>query len=610
MSLRFTIWESLFLISIHPSRSNLDKLTPSGKVAGIVLVPDSVKPSVHSPDSSIFPSLLGPLSSNFTSVAWNPNGLSLLQNMYTFPIFEISSLNASATASLLSALQYNAKAGYSTFPLYSMEMQANMWSGSTSPSTCLRRGYCSPIGGLSVWSTPSLNMQAQDTKPVILVISRIDANALVHDLAVGASHRATAAVLLGIADALSKSSSSQNLFASKTVVFALFDAENWGAAGSARFVQDISATTFQCLASSHSSCPFKSPACGNPCMQELDFRKINFNNIASIIEFDVGGLLYSSNSSASSPITNLYMHIDQQSPQVTALLSSFASTAQSISATNTSFTPAFLGSGSNNGLPPSSAMSFLAKKNIPTVLIADYKTQFSNPFYNSEYDDGIGWGDDQITQLCRVSNAASKSIASLLVGEGSNNSSSISSSVTANCSKIFQYVDCMTRNFSCSLMQSYVPLHHNLPLRAGSYSSTFSFSSRLSVSYLVFFLHRTMFSIHGNSSVSANGGFATCTTDADCPAGQLQLCLSSKCTSSLTRFHDAYGTGLEMDYATGSFKVTNLSSRSSWVESTWDSTRVRIYLQPGTLVQGLELGVSLVVNLAVFLALYYSHRSI
>ena len=57
---------------------------------------------------------------------------------------------------------------------------------------------------------------------------------------------------------------------------------------------------------------------------------------------------------------------------------------------------------SNLGLPPSSLMSFLSKRNIPGIVFSDYESQFSNPYYHSELDSNSPWTDLKLFTLMQV----------------------------------------------------------------------------------------------------------------------------------------------------------------------------------------------------------------
>jgi Nicastrin len=55
-----------------------------------------------------------------------------------------------------------------------------------------------------VWSSFTTNLASDDTKPIIMVNAKLDAMALVRDFGVGASSKASIAVLLAVVEALSK----------------------------------------------------------------------------------------------------------------------------------------------------------------------------------------------------------------------------------------------------------------------------------------------------------------------------------------------------------------------------------------------------------------------
>lgn len=332
-----------------------------------------------------------------------------------------------------------------------------------------------------------------------MVTSRFDGNAFIHDLASSSSWRANAAVLMTIVDALRPFNTSQ---LPKHLVFSLFGAESWSFAGSQRFVQDLS-KEFVCQQKTSQHCPFSNPACGNPCTPNLDFRRLDFEAISSVIDLDVGGLLFTND-----PGLDVYYHVDQYSAEIGSIGSTLQFFSGNVtgfngsSSTTLTFKPAFT-SSNNLGLPPSSAMSFLMKKNIPAVLLADYSTKFSNPFYSTEYDDGSTWGNDQITRLCGIAGGIAKSLYVIAGG-----SLSLAPGITADCGRLQEYMYCMTRNFSCPLMQQLFPTPTDLPTFVRSYSGEFSFGAL--PSYLTFFISRMM----ANSTAGARLG--TCVKDSEC----------------------------------------------------------------------------------------------
>jgi nicastrin len=143
----------------------------------------------------------------------------------------------------------------------------------------------------------------------------------------------------------------------KHIIYTLFTAEPWGSAGSQRFVNDIT-TPFQCTNATRAyPCPYTSAPCTFPCVRDLNFKKINFNQIESIFEFQ-------STSGINSNYSNqFYAHVDngQQSPLLAALKPVI------------NIQPAS-SDGVDRKLPPSSAQSFLQKRrDINAVVITDYQ---------------------------------------------------------------------------------------------------------------------------------------------------------------------------------------------------------------------------------------------
>lgn len=70
-------------------------------------------------------------------------------------------------------------------------------------------GWCEPVGGLSVFASPSLNIQADDGKPVVVLAAAMDSRSMFHDLTIGTNTDVSGVVaLLAVAEALSRVSKS------------------------------------------------------------------------------------------------------------------------------------------------------------------------------------------------------------------------------------------------------------------------------------------------------------------------------------------------------------------------------------------------------------------
>ena len=80
------------------------------------------------------------------------------------------------------------------------------------------------------------------------------------------------------------------------------------------------------------------------------------------------------------------------------------------------------------------------------------------------------------------------------------------------------------------------------------------------------------------------------------------------CVRSLTRYHWAYGTGLQMNYKKGWFEVGD-ANKGTWTESTWDSVRMRIFKVASKGYQSMQMVVGgLLTVLTVILTLWVRRR--
>ncbi|KAJ3009695.1 hypothetical protein HKX48_007789 [Thoreauomyces humboldtii] len=597
------------------SQNNVNTLRGSGKVAGLILIKSGfgfTRPTSWSPDS-ICPNCQYGLYGNqseSTWHVWNPNGNSLFLDSYDFPIFAVTddAAHQQSVLPLQEAVEANAKGSYSTYPQYAVEFDAFMYAAVDS-ETCLRRGDCSPVGALSVWSTFSTNYKEgqKPAKPIVVVSAKLDSRGFIVDqgavpvapkYALGANSPktalvtalATATALTGVVESLPKD-----------ILFTFFDAETWAFAGSQRFVQDLTEMTL-CLErkAPTSACPTSIAGCSKPCNYNMNFQSIDLNLIDSIFEFDtVGGI------GESSP--SYFLHVDNVNAGTSALTSLFSAsvTAPSVNGSvprTIPIQPAFT-SGDNPRLPPSSAMAFLQKRNIPAVVISDYSTAYSNQYYSSEFDDESTWDSSTIVNMCAIANATARAI----YVQAGGNAASIPASVNVDCGVIAELMDCFTRNLSCSMMQTYFPILSELGVLQDTTASSY-FGFDIDQSILSYLVSRVMIDI--TSTVRNNG---TCASDADCATqfvcmGFNSTTLLGQCTLGQANLHWAYGTGLEMDYSSATFKVVD-PSKGTWTRSLYANAgfsdqeiRMRLFKTASRSYQGMQLGVGLAVTIATVAA--------
>ncbi|KAG0165693.1 hypothetical protein DFQ30_008135 [Apophysomyces sp. BC1015] len=295
-------------------------------------------------------------------------GEGLIEESFDIPIFALNTKDKYAKqvySYIMRGIAYNRGKGYENYPLQAVDFESFMWAAVNS-ETCLRRGWCKAVGAMSVYSTPSLDLATDDKKPIIVVAAAMDSRSLFHDLTIGANHDISGFVtVLAVADALSRAPVSVTTFP-KHILYTLFAAESWGFAGSQRFVQDIS-TPFQCTNATRAvPCAYANAPCTSPCVPDVHFTRINFDNIESIIEFNsVGG--------SGDNYSTYWAHVDdihKSSSLVDALQQSSKQSSQ------TSTLQLASSDGIERKLPPSSAMSFLAKnRNLQAVVLSDFQNE-------------------------------------------------------------------------------------------------------------------------------------------------------------------------------------------------------------------------------------------
>ncbi|KAI9329253.1 Nicastrin-domain-containing protein [Zopfochytrium polystomum] len=587
------------------SPSVLDELSASGKVVGVIVLerhPVFPNVSAYSPDST-FPNFEFSLYANLSNPPheWNPQGNGLLNRNYDFPMFLLGKQMGDLTwprsiGGIVEAVTYNKNRSYVNYPLYGVEFDDFMWAA-FDVVTCLRRGVCKVVGGNSVWSPSVTNMSATDGRKIIFVTAGLDARSFFLDSSWGvATATSNYVALIAVAQALSVGPIPMaNL--SKTIVFTAFSAEQFGFAGSKRFVQDLT-TPFKCFQQSADptgGCPFQNFACSNPCVPFLDFTNINFDNIDSILEFNqVSGIGLQNPDQAT-----IFMHVDDMADvAATNLAQNFVGSIQtafpqSQVLRNVSIAPAWA-DGLNRRLPPSSSMAFLAKKRIPAVVFGDYKDSYTNRFYNSELEDNTTWNRSHAAVICGLATQVARGLFVLAGG-----SKTAATSVTTNCSLVEELMFCFTQNMTCELFRQFY--NNSVPLYVSQSAGPFSRDN--SLTYVPFYVEVLLYNY-----TAANRTVQCAVVNEDpCPkiSGDGFACLAGRCVKSSVSVHPAYGLGIEYDPSTGSPYVKD-SSQPTYVMSMYANPgrRMRVFLTTSIQYEAMELGLGVGLT-ALTVGLYF-----
>nr|4R12_A Chain A, Crystal structure of the gamma-secretase component Nicastrin [Dictyostelium purpureum] len=496
------------------------------KIEGIIVLTDTKKTYPYSPDSR-YPNKIYGLYPN-SNLEWNPNADGFTYFSFPFPIFAIDNQTSVA---IRNVSKHNRDGQY---PAWGAELDSFM-QGAINSETCLRRGFCEPVGGQSIWS--SFSSKIDKEKEIILVMLPFDTTAFFRDLSIGADQSSFATVtLLSVIKSLAAvDRSSWN----KEVVFAFWNAERWGYVGSEYFINDL--LNFQCK--TYNSDKSK---CIDPPRADLAFQtQINFTKISTIIELNqIGRAQLDKNLGKYS----LYLHTaGTKTSSVTDILDQVASSYENSTIT---FKPT-----TQTELPPSSSMSFLKKTNkIPVVVITDHDYKYSNPYYGYEQDDNENVLGSTLNDIVYILSTFIDRIA------GGNNN------ITIDKNFINILYPCFTSSITCFniLMKTY-PLNE-VP---NFYSSVFGTSLTTTLSpYETKLIHRLLYSITQYNSTLTN-----CTSDNDCPSS---LCYSGQCVSSNTHLHNALSLGFDFDTSKNVWKIVN-SSYPIFTESNWDYTALKVF---------------------------------
>merc|ERR1712226_113135 len=242
--------------------------------------------------------------------------------------------------------------------------------GAKDTPTCIRRSnyqtnlnpqtYCDPLGGFSAYAPlhPIPQGGDLDDNEIILVAAKMDSLSMFNGYYPGADSAISSLVTaLAVAEALGKAKDDLKE-SKKKILFAIFNGESFDYMGSQRMVYDMTEGKF--------------PVFNN--MGDYTPHQINLTHIDSIIEISQVGLPQDG---------KLWIHTDPISQRDSAVKKRIDEVA-GVLLKSTEVT--MVATPEVQALPPASAQSFLKKRGIPAVVIADHDKQFSNRFYNSRFD--------------------------------------------------------------------------------------------------------------------------------------------------------------------------------------------------------------------------------
>uniref|UniRef100_A0A8C5HU84 Nicastrin n=1 Tax=Gouania willdenowi TaxID=441366 RepID=A0A8C5HU84_GOUWI len=350
------------------TRSIMMKLKEgSGRVAGVVVVaPNTNPPEGFSPhtacpndNSGVYTENYDPTLAHCNATVWNPLGNGLAYEEFDFPIFSVKDDND--TRVIRQCYQdHNRRVNGSNpqFPLCAMQLRSSM-SAVTNTATCKRRNdinfsltpdrVCDELGDFNIWaSSRPMNTTTKGHKEfesVVIAAARMDSRSFFFDIAPGAESTASGIVtLLAAAHALRRAT--QEAPPNRTILYTFFQGETFDYIGSSRMVYDMENNQFP----------------------------LDLDNIHSVLE--VG--LHSD--------SKLWLHSDPVSRKNSSVKEEVEKLVNGLKSASAGLNVSVDEPDVSQPLPPSSFQRFLLARPIPGVVIGNYRSSFTNRYYESMYD--------------------------------------------------------------------------------------------------------------------------------------------------------------------------------------------------------------------------------
>nr|XP_061795109.1 nicastrin-like [Nerophis lumbriciformis] len=352
------------------TRSIMMKLkNNSSRVAGVAVVAPNTNPeqgvSPHTTcpneNSGVYSESYDPTLAHCNRTVWNPLGNGLSYEEFDFPIFSLKDDNETHLIRQC-YLDHNRVVNGSApvYPLCAMQLYSHM-SAVTNTATCMRRNnifsitpeyVCDPLGDFNIWaSTRPLNNTAKGHKMgenVVIAAARLDSRSFFFDIAPGAQSAASGFIAL-LAAAHALRNVTQEAPPNRTILYTFFQGETFDYIGSSRMVYDMENKQFV----------------------------VDLDNVHSVMEVGQVGLRTES---------RLWLHSDPVSRRNASIDQEVKTLVENIQSAATELNVSASEPDSSQPLPPSSFQRFLRSRPIPGVVIEDHRSEFSNRFYESMYD--------------------------------------------------------------------------------------------------------------------------------------------------------------------------------------------------------------------------------
>lgn len=502
-----------------------------------LLVLSTTAPLDQYSETSSFPQSNSSTAGEDHVYTWNIPNHDVLHHEYKWPMWSIASANAST-------LMQQARRNVAESTRFGLQMKQFMF-GYKNAATCLKYQYCEPVGGHSVWGA----LPMPDTltgRTVIMTLSRLDSISIFAGEAIGAdsdmsglvANLAALTTLAGIDNVDGPNPHGYRAVDPTKfvdpIVWAFFDAENWGYAGSTRFLHDW--TKFNCVTGRCTAESFRKT-----------FQSLSLDNIREIVEVRQVGAEQRDGSQK----LFVHQHFHNYATPSTQTVLSVSSDLNTTVAHASTRTP---------GLPPSSTFTFLdgavaaGKTSLANsiVVIADHDEHYSNPYYGSRFD-------TRKNVDLKILTDASTILARTLYAHATHLPAAEANFINVNASLVSAWLECVTMNSNCRLARTILPsLTSDKLERPSHYHGPFFDYAVSSLGKLV---HDYMIYVTRNQSLDSTS--KPCSDDSECQS--TEACIVGKCTNSLSvDYHESYSVGIEPK-AKGGWTIVD-PKLDNWVE--------------------------------------------
>lgn len=416
---------------------------------------------------------------------------------------------------------------------------------------------CLPVGGMSVWATtqhripswqnrdtPNMTRTPLTRRGSIAIMVASTSTAFFHDLVPAANGAASGIVsLMAVINAVSRAYLQTLRYSdiAPQLYFFFFAAEEYGLAGSGRFVKEVA--TFEC-----ESYPTENTTefgCMFPNYKFLNFTSIDldaFDHFISIDQVGVGD--------------DLFFHMDEAVFAASAAQQRVAAVLQSLGIRRSAVSQ----------VPPTSLLTMLKHFNVSSraaksfTALTAYDTQFSDTRYQSTQDTA----DNANASLVLRSAQVIADLATTLVNDKLPVASSLPRAVINATFGLILW-DCMAVNAHCDYFRD--TFNFRPPFAEPNYyPSVFAFYQQISVQ------QQFIFYFAADQLKDTSGAFDNST----CPCSSwYDVCLWGKCYPFQSFLHHSFSPAL--DYVNSApiyFNQTDTAlgaAHEIWVESFWET---------------------------------------